>query len=793
MEVEAKKSIQISVRNLVEFVLCSGDFDNRQSSSAQKDAMQAGSRAHRKIQKSMGKNYQAEVVLKHVVDKGDFMIAIEGRADGIITEPSRVIIDEIKGVYMDIDQLQEPVPIHLAQAMCYGYMYCCNHNLDEITIQLTYCNLETEEIRRLPKDYSFLDLKKWFQGLIGEYEKWARYLYQHEQQRNKSLKCLQFPYPYREGQKELAVSVYRCIVHRKNLFIQAPTGVGKTLSTVYPALKAMGEGHIEKLFYLTAKTITRNVAEETFEILENYGMYLRTVTITAKEKLCFLDSPQCNPDACPYAKGHFDRVNAAVYEMIHKEFRITREKILQYAKEYQVCPFEFCLDISNWVDGIICDYNYVFDPNARLRRYFSEGMSGEYLFLIDEAHNLVSRGREMYSAALVKEHVLLVKKIVKGKSAKVSKHLDRCNRQLLEMKLECEHYVILDSINHLISTVMSLFGELEIFMEEHREFEDRDFVLDFYFELRDFLNIFEGIDEAYRIYSELTENGTFMIKLFCMNPANYLKECLEKGRAAVFFSATLLPVLYYKELLSGNLEDYAVYAESPFPKENRLIMVAEDVSSKYTRRNQREFEKVMSYILEVARQKKGNYMVFFPSYQYMKEVLKIWDNRKEQTDNRFCILRQNSNMNELEKEQFLQEFEQKREETLVAFCVMGGIFSEGIDLKEDKLIGVMVVGTGLPMVCTEQNIIKEYFDEKNSRGFDYAYQYPGMNKVLQAAGRVIRTMEDRGVIVLIDDRFLQKGYQALFPREWWPYKIVNRNNVGQTVRQFWEGRLLDNR
>ena len=792
MEIETKKSIQISVRNLVEFVLCSGDLDNRQSSSTQKDAMQAGSRAHRKIQKSMGKNYQAEVVLKHVVDKGVFMITIEGRADGIITEPSRVIIDEIKGVYMDIDQLQEPMPIHLAQAMCYGYMYCYNHNLDEITIQLTYCNLETEEIRRLLKDYSFLDLKKWFQGLIGEYEKWARYLYQHEQQRNKSLKCLQFPYPYREGQKELAVSVYRCIVHRKNLFIQAPTGVGKTLSTIYPALKAMGEGHIEKLFYLTAKTITRSVAEETFEILENHGMYLRTVTITAKEKLCFLDSPQCNPDACPYAKGHFDRVNAAVYEMIHKEFRITREKILQYAKEYQVCPFEFCLDISNWVDGIICDYNYVFDPNARLRRYFSEGMSGEYLFLIDEAHNLVARGREMYSAALVKEHVLLVKKIVKGKSAKASKLLDRCNRQLLEMKRECEHYVILDSINHLISTVMSLFGELEIFMEEHREFEDRDFVLDFYFELRDFLNIFEGIDEAYRIYSELTENGTFMVKLFCMNPANHLKECLEKGRTAVFFSATLLPVLYYKELLSGNLEDYAVYAESPFPKENRLIMVAEDVSSKYTRRNQREFEKVMSYILEVARQKKGNYIVFFPSYQYMKEVLKIWDNQKEQTDNRFFILRQNSNMNEQEKEQFLQEFEQEREETLVAFCVMGGIFSEGIDLKEDKLIGVMVVGTGLPMVCTEQKIIKEYFDEKNGYGFDYAYQYPGMNKVLQAAGRVIRTMEDRGVIVLIDDRFLQKGYQALFPREWWPYRIVNRNNVGQTVRQFWEDRLLGN-
>lgn len=785
---EEKKRVGISVRNLVEFVLRSGDLDNRQSAAAQKNAMQAGSRIHKKIQKSMGKNYQAEVVLKHIVDEGKFQIAIEGRADGIITEPSAVIIDEIKGVYLDIGRLEEPAVVHLAQAMCYGFIYCYDHDLEQIGIQITYCNLETEEIRRFQKDYSFEELKEWFQGLIHEYVKWARYLYQHELRRNESLKVLEFPYSYREGQKELAISVYRSVIRQCNLFIQAPTGVGKTLSTIYPGLKAMGEGHIEKLFYLTAKTITRSVAEETFGILEQHGMYLRTVTITAKEKLCFLESPQCNPEDCPYAKGHFDRVNDAVYEIIHREFGITREKVLQYAREYQVCPFEFCLDITNWVDGIICDYNYVFDPNARLRRYFSEGMTGEYLFLVDEAHNLVARGREMYSASFIKEDVLLTKKILKGKSVKVSKLLDRCNKQLLEMKRESEEYVIHDSINHLVTTAMSLFGELEVFMEEHKEFEDRDFVLDFYFELRDFLNIFEEMDEAYRIYSELREDGRFMVKLFCMNPAAQLKKCLEKGRTTVFFSATLLPVLYYKELLSGNLEDYAIYAHSPFPEENRLIMVAEDVSSKYTRRNQREFQRVMSYILEVSGQKKGNYMVFFPSYQYMNEVIKLWERQKDDlADRQICLLSQGSGMKEQEKEQFLKEFEEEREETLVAFCVMGGIFSEGINLKEDRLIGVMVVGTGLPMVCTEQNIIKEYFDEKNGHGFDYAYQYPGMTKVLQAAGRVIRTMSDRGVIVLMDDRFLREEYQALFPKEWWPYRIVNKNNVGQTVRQFWEG------
>jgi len=780
--------IRISVRNLVEFVLRSGDLDNRQTAAGQKNAMEAGSRIHKKIQKSMGAGYQAEVVLKHIIDEGEFRIAVEGRADGIITGPSGAAIDEIKGVYMDISRLEEPVPVHLAQAMCYGYIYCFDHGLDAITLQMTYCNLETEEIKRIQKDYSFGELEEWFGGLVHEYVKWARYLYQHGIRRDASLKELEFPYPYREGQRDLAVSVYRSVVRRRNLFIQAPTGVGKTLSTVYPGLKAMGEGHVEKIFYLTAKTITRSVAEETFAVLRERGMYLRTVTITAKEKVCFLDSPQCNPDACPYAKGHFDRVNDAVYEIIHREFGITREKVVRYAREYQVCPFEFCLDITNWVDGIICDYNYVFDPNAKLRRYFSDGMKGEYLFLVDEAHNLVSRGRMMYSAALIKEDVLLVKKLLKGRSDKACRLLERCNKQLLEMKRECGGYMVYESINHLVTTLMSLFGEMEVFMEEHREFEDRDLVLDFYFRLRDFLHVFEGMDEAYRIYSELQEDGRFMVKLFCMNPAAHLKECMDKGRATVFFSATLLPVLYYKELLSGNPEDYAVYVKSPFPSANRLLMVARDVSSKYTRRNQREFGRVLSYIVDVAAQRKGNYMVFFPSYQYMKEILGLWRQKEEELKGRgLRLLVQESRMDEQEKEEFLREFQGGRQDTLVAFCVMGGIFSEGIDLKEDRLIGVMVVGTGLPMVCTEQEILRKYFDEKNGHGFDYAFQYPGMNKVMQAAGRVIRTMEDKGIIFLMDDRFLRDEYQVLFPREWRPYRVVGQGEAGEAARGFWNG------
>jgi Rad3-related DNA helicase len=781
------KIIKISVRNLVEYVLRSGDIDNRRTQAFEKTAMQEGSRIHRKIQRRMGPDYRPEVSLKHTVDQDQFQILIEGRADGIIEKPEGVTIDEIKGVYKDLSYLEEPVPVHLAQAMCYGYFYCFDHTLAGAVIQITYCNMETEEIRRFQVEKTFEELETWFQGLIHEYVKWARYLYIHGLRRDESIHELSFPFPYRSGQKDLVVSVYRSIQRKRNLFIQAPTGVGKTLSTIFPAVRAMREGLGDKLFYLTAKTITRSVAEESFELLREQGLYLNTVTITAKEKLCFLDTPECNPDACPYAKGHFDRVGDGVYDIIHQETGITRDIVLAYAEKHQVCPFEFCLDISNWTDSIICDYNYVFDPNIRLKRYFSEGVSGEYLFLVDEAHNLVPRAREMYSAVLYKEDFLLVKKIIKPMDQKIARLLDRCNKELLEMKRECESYQILEDVRFFMTSILSLFGEMEKFMEIHQEFGDRDLVLDFYFALRDFINIYERVDENYRIYTELLSDGRFMLRLFCINPSRNLKECLNKGNGTIFFSATLLPVSYYKELLSGDQEEYAVYAHSPFDQEKRLLMVAGDVSSRYTRRNKREYQKVVDYFKVIVSERKGNYMVFLPSYHYLKEVESVLNEISEENIG-FTFLSQASSMNESQREQFLKEFSKERENSFVALCVMGGVFSEGIDLRADQLIGAIIVGTGLPMVCTEQHILKEYFDEKEQKGFDYAYQYPGMNKVMQAAGRVIRTVDDEGIIALLDERFLRPDYQALFPREWDEYYEVRRNNVGDVVKDFWHKR-----
>ena len=785
---EQKKQVRISVRALVEFVLRSGDIDNRRSGAAQKDAMAAGTRIHKKIQKRMGGNYRAEVPLKYAAldEEEDIELLVEGRADGIFEEDGIVTIDEIKGVYMDLERLTEPVAVHMAQAMCYGYFYCCDRNLDGVRIQLTYCNLETEEIRRFHEDRSKEELEAWFRSVIHEYFKWARYLCHHELQRNQSISGLEFPFPYREGQRDLAVAVYKTISRKKRLFIQAPTGIGKTLSTIFPAVQAMGAGKASKVFYLTAKTITRTVAEEAFRILRSRGLVFTAVTITAKEKLCPMEKAECNPEACPYAKGHFDRVNEAVFDILHLEQEMDRETVLRYAEKYRVCPFEFCLDISSWTDGIICDYNYVFDPNVRLKRYFADGASGDYLFLVDEAHNLVSRAREMYSASVYKEDFLEVKRIIKGKSPRLERQLDRCNKLLLSMKRECGDWQLLEDVTGLAAGIMTAFSYMETFMEEFPEFPERETVLDFYFCLRDFLNVYEELDGHYRIYEENREDGSFLVRLFCVDPSRLLSRCMDQGASTILFSATLLPVRYYKTLLSGNQEDYAVYVNSPFPEENRLLMVAEDVSSRYTRRSPSEYRKVADYIRIVTQSRPGNYMVFFPSYQYMGEIEEILEEEPLKAD----LLVQGQGMGEAEKAEFLEEFEKERSHSLAAFCVMGGVFSEGIDLKEERLIGVIVVGTGLPMVCVVQEVLKGYFDETEEKGFDFSYQYPGMNKVLQAAGRVIRTPGDRGVILLLDDRFLRRDHLELFPREWEHFQVVNRGNAARCLEDFWNGRGL---
>lgn len=775
--------IRISVRSLVEFILREGDIDNRVSGSMEKDAMLLGGKIHRKIQSRMGTNYTAEVPLKIQMPCDGFVLQIEGRADGVLKDDGKVLIDEIKGILRSLEHLEAPVPVHLAQAKCYAYIYAVQNSLKCIDVQMTYCQMETEEIRRFCQEFEFQELQTWFQDLVTQYEKWVKFEIEWRNVRNDSIRQIEFPFPYREGQRDLVASVYRTILRKKKLFIQAPTGVGKTMATVFPAVRAMGEGLGEKIFYLTAKTIMRTVAEQAFSLLKEKGLLYKTITLTAKEKICFCEEAECNPDACPYAKGHFDRVNDAVFDLITHSGDWSREVLEEQAKKYMVCPFEMSLDVSNWADAVICDYNYVFDPQAHIKRFFSESGKEEYLFLIDEAHNLVERGREMYSASLYKEDLLEVRKLVKAEDPKLAKRLSECNQQFLELKRECEHYQILKSVSHIALKLMNVLSKLEDYLEECKDAEKKKRVLDFYFAVRSFLNIHDIMDENYVIFSEMMEDGRFQIKLFCVNPAVNLQNYLEQGNSTIFFSATLLPVHYYKKLLSVEKDDYAVYAHSSFPQENKFLFIGTDVSTRYTRRGESTYQRFARYIAVMAEQKKGNYMAFFPSYRFLEEVHTCF---LECVDHEVDSICQVSYMDEEQREEFLEEFEQEREKSLVAFCVMGGIFSEGIDLTDDKLIGAVIAGTGLPQVCTEREILKQYFNAADMDGFDYAYLYPGMNKVLQSAGRVIRTESDRGVILLLDDRFRAMRYREVFPREWQQYQLGSVKNLEQEIRTFWE-------
>ncbi|RHF64771.1 helicase C-terminal domain-containing protein [Mediterraneibacter gnavus] len=775
--------IRISVRSLVEFILREGDIDNRVSGSMEKDAMLLGGKIHRKIQSRMGTNYTAEVPLKIQMPCDGFVLQIEGRADGVLKDDGKVLIDEIKGILRSLEHLEAPVPVHLAQAKCYAYIYAVQNSLKCIDVQMTYCQMETEEIRRFCQEFEFQELQTWFQDLVTQYEKWAKFEIEWRNVRNDSIRQIEFPFPYREGQRDLVASVYRTILRKKKLFIQAPTGVGKTMATVFPAVRAVGEGLGEKIFYLTAKTIMRTVAEQAFSLLKEKGLLYKTITLTAKEKICFCEEAECNPDACPYAKGHFDRVNDAVFDLITHSGDWSREVLEEQAKKHMVCPFEMSLDVSNWADAVICDYNYAFDPQAHLKRFFSESGKGEYLFLIDEAHNLVERGREMYSASLYKEDLLEVRKLVKAEDPKLAKGLSECNQQFLELKRECEHYQILKSVSHIALKLMNVLSKLEDYLEECKDAEKKKPVLDFYFAVRSFLNIHDIMDENYVIFSEMMEDGRFQIKLFCVNPAVNLQNYLEQGNSTIFFSATLLPVHYYKKLLSVEKDDYAVYAHSSFPQENKFLFIGTDVSTRYTRRGESTYQRFARYIAVMAEQKKGNYMAFFPSYRFLEEVHTCF---LECVDHEVDSICQVSYMDEEQREEFLEEFEQEREKSLVAFCVMGGIFSEGIDLTDDKLIGAVIAGTGLPQVCTEREILKQYFNAADMDGFDYAYLYPGMNKVLQSAGRVIRTESDRGVILLLDDRFRAMRYREVFPREWQQYQLGSVKNLEQEIRTFWE-------
>lgn len=773
-----KLQIKMSVRNLVEFVLRSGDIDTSFRSNVR--AVE-GTRAHQKVQKAQGDNYKAEVMLKQSFPYNDFLFIIEGRADGIIENEVDennlyvpITIDEIKSTNRSLDLIDENYNmLHWAQAKCYGYIYCVQNDLKKINIQLTYFHLESETTKKIVKTYSVDELKLFFFNLLESYIVWAEFTKEWNELRNESIKESEFPFDkYRSGQRELAVAVYKTIKENKKIFSQAPTGIGKTISTIFPTIKAFGEGHTSKVFYLTAKTITRTVAEEAFIKMREKGLKIKSVTITAKEKICFKEEAKCDPGYCEYAKGHFDRVNNALLDILKNEDDLSRNKIENYSEKHKVCPFEFTLDLAIWADSVICDYNYVFDPRVYLKRFFQDN-NGDYTFLIDEAHNLVDRSREMYSAELYKSKFLELKRVFKDKNTKISKALDKINSYILRMKKQCldeDFYLQVDAPNEIFLLLTKLIGESEEWLTENAGKEGHKELLELYFECHAFLRISELYDERYVTYVEKSRSDV-KLKMFCLDPSYLLSEAIKRGKSAIFFSATLSPIDYFKDILGGNEEDYTILLSSPFEENNLCLMIANNISTKYKNR-ENSYIKISEYINAIFTKRKGNYLVFFPSYKYMNDVYEIFTRKYPDTN---TIIQQNI-MNEEEREEFLNNFSENEDSNLVGFAVMGGIFSEGVDLKGERLIGAIIIGVGLPQICFERNIIRDYFNNQSNKGFEYSYMYPGINKVLQAAGRVIRSEEDKGIVLLIDERFNHMNYQRILPNHWRNQVLVRKEN-----------------
>ncbi|MGL4874700.1 MAG: helicase C-terminal domain-containing protein [Clostridium sp.] len=751
--------IKESVRSLVEFVLREGSIDNRFTSN--KRAME-GTKAHQKVQKDNEKiyiKYMKEVYLKKEFDLEDFLLKIEGRADGIIWDDETVVIEEIKSTYKDIDEITDDKEVHWAQLKFYAYIYALNNDLNEVDLQLTYYKIDTEEVKLFRKKALIEDLEKYVFNIIDEYKIYFKLLSDYRKKRNLTIRALDFPFKqYRKGQLKLARAIYGTIREDETIFAKAPTGIGKTISTLFPAIKAMEALNKEKIFYLTARGINGKVAEDTLERLREKGLYFRSLSIRAKEKMCLNENVSCNPEECIYAKNYYEKNKEAIKFFLNSGRHIYSDEIIEVGKKYEMCPFELSLDLIYWCDCIICDYNYVFDPRVALRRVEENEDKGKIL-LIDECHNLVSRGREMYSASLSKDDIMSLRKNLKDKNKFIYNLLGKINDVFIGFRKECEE--IEENTFNMVEPPGEIFNHLRRFMGESEEalaeLKNEEFIeeyLDVYFKVNKFLAIGEIYGEDYITYvNKINEN--VILKMFCVNPSEKISGILRGTGGNVLFSATLTPMNYYKELIVGEKEAYRINLESPFDKEN-LEIVKKSISIRYKDR-QRTLSLVCREIKNFIEEKKGNYLIFFPSYEYLDLAFSEIKFIEGMT-----LMLQDQYMNEKEKKIFIEKFE--KEKNIVGLGVLGGMFSEGVDLPGDKLIGTVVVGVGFPKISIEGEIIKEYFQEK---GFDYAYIYPGINKVMQAVGRVIRCEEDKGRALLIDDRYFQYKYKNILPNEWY--------------------------
>jgi len=778
------ENVKLSVRELVEHIYSGGDLNFK---NMKPERALDGIKAHKLLQSQMGEEYQKEFFLKYEFEYKNILFTVEGRADGIIIDNNTVTIDEIKSTYKNLEDINDNYNLaHSAQAKCYTFIYGLQKKLENINMQLRYYNLDTKQTKCLSYSFKQKELEIFFYALIDKYLSWAETIIELHISKRKTISELKFPFEnYRNGQRDFSIAVFQTIKEGKKLFAQAPTGVGKTISVLFPAIKAMNIKQNSKIFYLTAKSSTKNIAFNTMKIMIDKGLNLRTIIITAKEKICFMEECNCDPEYCSFARGYYDKINGILKESVKKDCLFDRDYIEKISRINEICPFEFSLDLSYMSDVVICDYNYYFDPRVSLQREDSLKNNNDIL-LIDEAHNLEDRARNMYSPELIKEDFLHASKLMKDINKKIYKELKDVNKKFIDIKkiMDEKTSIMEEEPKELIKSLRKFVSVGELYINDIKSEVVPDEFVDLYFKSNFFIKISEIFDDNFCYYANFNNVKT-IVKIFLIDPSKVLKESEKNACSSIFFSATLTPLKYFKYLLGGDDLDYCLKIKSPFYEENLKIMITSDLSMKYSERDL-NIKKVCDYIHSAVFDNNGNYMVFFPSYNFLDKVFSVYKDMYSNDD----IIVHNQSINEEDQNEIINKFHQMN--NVILFTVVGGIFSEGIDLPLEKLVGSVIIGTGIPQLSFERDIIKDYFNKKFNMGYEFAYKYPGFNKILQSAGRVIRTENDIGIILLIDSRLCQYSYTKLFPQHWDKYKKVhgidefrNENNL------FWKEKRIN--
>ena len=773
--------LKLSVHQLVDFVLRTGDIDNR---IFNRSSMNEGTRIHAFYQSKQGVNYLSEYLLGGTFYNSGYTIFLEGRADGIIADGAFAIIDEIKSTVVELEDYHASQEAwHVGQAQCYALMYALEKNLDRVGVRLTYIHQSKDE--KLIKNYVFsrAELEEKVASYLESYLAFYTIIMRRIEKRNETAGTLSFPFlNFRKGQRELAKYAYGIAKNGGTLFAEAPTGIGKTISTLYPFVRSFSDGVNEKIFYLTAKNSGKEAALQAVELMKSKGVKLSEVLVTAKDKICFCPGKACNPDECPFAKDYYTKIRDVLTKSLARYDAFDSSRVSRIAAAHHICPFELQLDLSLYVDVIICDYNYLFDPLVYFRRYFDNDAS-HMLALVDETHNLVDRGRDMYSASLdsasFEKARKAVRKLDHKKYKNASKRIAKLFNELKENSPIGET-VLTNFDAKIIRAMEAYLLATQDINRNHHAYVDEDF-RQFFLDINRFLKIYEFVDDSFTLYVTNTNDKIVKISIFCLDPSRHLARSLGQVKGRILFSATLSPHEYYVDVIGGRKEDPVLLLPSPFEADNLLLMIAPTVSIKYKNRAD-TYKVVAEYIENFVSHKIGNYLIYAPSHAYLAELVEHLNFPDD-----YDVFVQLREMDDLDKERFLERFQLNPSKTTIGIVVVGGVFGEGIDLVEDRLIGVAVIGVGLPQIGFERDLIRDYFDKRGQKGYEYAYVNPGMNRVMQAVGRVIRSEKDRGMALLIDDRFINARYRDLFKHEWSHYDVViSPEDMALSIASFWK-------